>query len=389
MPQLSVVVITSDEDQKALLQVQVDGTAIARMTHCFTSYPQVEGDSVIRRIQDLKTDIVLIDVAAKDRSAAVRAIEVLRSACPGTGIFAVGDMGQAQLIVESMRAGAQEFLPRPATTDYLLDAFNRFVASRHKHHSSGKRGRVFVVLNAKGGNGATTVAVNTAVSLALSSGSTALIDMAPLGNAALHLNLKTGFSILDALNNLHRLDPTLLDGFMTRHQTGLHLLAGHPGINMLNTAPSDYARLFDTVVTQYRHVVVDASTRLDSMARAVCDLSDTVLLVANPELASLWSAVRIREFLSGSPAEQKLRLVLNRYRKMAGYPDSEIEATTQLKILCKIPNNYATVIGAIEKGMPVAQQNHSDTARCFVDFSKLLASGEEAVRAKHWVFRTA
>jgi pilus assembly protein CpaE len=268
----------------------------------------------------------------------------------------------------------------------LLDAFNRLVSSQRKVHSSGKRGRVFVVLNAKGGNGATTVAVNTALSITASQGSTALLDMAPLGNAALHLNLKPGFTTVDALNNLHRLDATLLDGFMARHESGLHVLAGHPGVSAIETAPSDFARLFDLMVNQYRHVVVDVSTRLDMTARVLCDLSDTVLLVTNPELCSLWSAARVRDFLAGSPAEQKLRIVLNRYRKISGFNDSDIEQATRSKILWKIPNQHAAISAAIERGLPVARQNNSDIGRCFADFGNLLISGAQATGGKRWLF---
>jgi pilus assembly protein CpaE len=387
MPELSVVAILNDEEQKPLFQVLVDGTSVACLTHAFAQYPQMEGDPIVRRIQDLKPDVILVDLAEKALPAALRAVEVFQAACNKSVVFALGDMNQPQLILAAMRAGAREFMPRPANSDHLLEALNRFVTSQRKLRAPGKRGRVFSVLNAKGGNGATTVAVNTALSLATTAGSTALIDMAPLGNAALHLNLKTGFTALDALSNLHRLDATLLDGFMARHETGLHVLAGNPGVNLTTTGASDFARLFDVLVNQYRYVVVDLSTRVDLTARALCDLSDDVLLVANPDLSSLWSAARIREFLAGSSGEQKLRLVMNRYRKIAGFGDSDIEDATRTRILCKIPNQYAAVMGGIERGVPVVHQNHSEIARCFVDFSKILTSGEQASKSKSWLFR--
>src|SRR5215472_1247111 len=157
MPELSVVVITAHEDQKALLQVQVDRTPIAR------------------RIQELKAEVILVDLAPGETAAALDAIALLRATCPESAIVAMGEMTQPQLIVDAMRAGAQDFLSRVTSTDQLLDAFNRFMSSQRKVHSSGKRGRVFVFLNAKGGNGATTVAVNTAISIAGSQGSTALL----------------------------------------------------------------------------------------------------------------------------------------------------------------------------------------------------------------------
>src|SRR5215831_8182373 len=386
MPALSVVVITGDEDQKSLLQVLIDSTAVAHMTQAFSSYPRTDGDPMLRRIHDLKADVVLVDLYPEVTTVALHAIEWLRATCPDSVVFAVGEMSKPQLIVDAMRVGAQEFLPRPTTVDQLLDGFNRLVASQRKVRSTGTRGRVFVVLNVKGGNGATTVAVNTALAIALSQGSTALVDMAPLGNAALHLNLKPGFTIIDALNNLHRLDVTLLDGFMARHETGMHLLGGHPGVSTREAGPQELARMFDIIVTQYRHVVVDLSTRLDTTTRAVCDLADTVLLVANPELSSLWSAARIREFFTGSPSENKLRLVLNRFRKIGGFGDSDIEQTTQTKILYKLPNNYAVVNAAIERGMPVVRQSNSELARCFTDIARTITSGAQPSAGKRWPF---
>jgi pilus assembly protein CpaE len=389
MPELSVAVFTTDEDQKALYQVLVDGTAIARMSHSFAAFPQSESDPLVRRLQELKPEIMLVDLVPKEASAALRAIEVLRAGCPRSAVFAAGEMMQPQLIVSAMRAGAQEFLPRPATTAQLLDAFNRFVSAQRKVRATGRRGQIVAVLNAKGGSGATTVAVNTAMALLGAHGSTTLVDMAPLGTAALHLNLKTGFSIMDALNNLHRLDATLLDGFMARHESGLHVLAGHPGTNTLETAPADLARLFDLAVNQYRFVVVDLSTRLDRTAISICDLADTVLMVLNPDLSSIWSAARLREFLAGSPAQQKLQLVLNRYRKMSGFPDSEIENAIQSKVLWKIPNQYNATNNAIERGIPVMQNNHSDIAHSFAEMIKLLVPGEEAGGSRRLLFRSA
>jgi pilus assembly protein CpaE len=386
MPALSVVVITGDEEQRSLLQVLIDSTAVAHMTQAFGAYPQTDGDPMLRRIHDLKADVVLVDLYPEVTAAALRAIELLRAACSESSIFAVGEMAKPQLIVDAMRVGAQEFLPRPSTIDQLLDAFNRFVTSQRKVRATGTRGRVFAVLNVKGGNGATTVAVNTSLAIAMSQGSTALVDMAPLGNAAVHLNLKPGFTIMDALNNLHRLDVTLLDGFMARHETGMHLLGGHPGVTMKDAGPQELAKMFDIIVTQYRNAVVDLSTRLDTTTRAVCDLADAVLLVANPDLSSLWSAARIREFFTGSPAENKLKLVLNRYRKIGGFGDSDIEQATQTKILCKIPNNYAVINSAIERGVPVVRQNNSDLARCFADLARTVTVGAQPNQGKRWPF---
>src|SRR5579864_9592816 len=113
-----------------------------------------------------------------------------------------------------MRAGAREYIERPPTTTDLLEAFVRLTTAQRRGRQEGPRGKVFSVINAKGGSGATTVAVNLALALHSAHGQTALVDLAPLGHTALHMNLKPLFSVTDALRNLHRLDSSLLESFM-------------------------------------------------------------------------------------------------------------------------------------------------------------------------------
>src|SRR5207245_570445 len=123
-------------------------------------------------------------------------------------------------------------------------------------------------------------AVNLALALHSAHGKVALVDIAPLGHAALHMNLKPQFTVTDAIRNLHRLDSSLLESFMTRHGDGLQLLAGVNSPVMMEPATAEFARLFDLLVGHFRYVVVDASSRVDATTRLVCNLSEAVLLVA-------------------------------------------------------------------------------------------------------------
>ena len=172
-------------------------------------------------------------------------------------------MSQPQVIVSAMRAGAREYIERPTTTTELLEAFIRLTTAQRKVDREGPRGKVFTVVNAKGGSGATTTAVNLALALQSAHGNVALVDIAPLGHAALHMNLKPQFTVTDAVRNLHRLDSSLLESFMTRHGDGMQLLAGVNTPVVVEPATAEFARLFDMLVGHFRYVVVDASSRVD------------------------------------------------------------------------------------------------------------------------------
>jgi Flp pilus assembly CpaE family ATPase len=127
--------------------------------------------------------------------------------------------------------------------------------------------------------------------------------------------------------------------------------------------------------------VVDVSSRLDSCTRLVCELADHVLLVAHMDVPSLWSANKIRDFITQTGNPEKIRIVVNRYKKIAGLEDADVEAATHSKILWKIPNQFPLIANSIERGIPVAHVNHTDIARSFGGLVELLTP-REAIRSK-------
>jgi len=389
MLELSVAVFATDNDQRAVLQVLVDGTSVARTVCSNPTLPSAANDPVIRKTRVFAPDVVVVDIATDGVAAALRAIELLHQELPDAAVFAVGPLTQSQLIVSAMRAGVREYIERPTTTTDLLEAFVRLTATRRKPASQNSRGKVFTVVNAKGGSGATTVAVNLALALQSIHHSTALVDLAPLGHCALHLNLKPAFTVSDAIANLHRLDSSLLESFMARHGRDLKVLAGPVTPTVIEPSASDFARLLDTIVGQYHYTVVDASSRLDSATRLVSNLSEKILLIAHADVATLWSAGRVALYLGESGSRDRFALVLNRYRKVAGFDEAQTEAAIGAPVLWRIPNQYFAVSTAIDRGIPLVQQGNTEFSRSISGLAEQLTKDDPEVKRTAWsLFKT-
>jgi pilus assembly protein CpaE len=389
MPELSVVVVATDNEQRTVLQVLVDGTSVARTVHTCASFPVAAADPITRRVQAAAPDVLLVDIPADNPVIAMRAIELLHQELPDSAVFAIGSLNQPQVIVNAMRVGAREFIERPTTTTDLLEAFVRLTAAQRRVQKEGPRGKVYSVVNAKGGSGATTVAVNLALALQSAHGHTALVDLAPLGHASLHLNVKPLFTVSDATRNLHRMDASLLESFMTRHSGGLQLLAGANMPAAVEPSTAEFVRLFDTLVTHYRYVVVDNSSRLDAASRLVCNLAETVLLVACTDVASLWSAARIQQYLGETGNRERVRLVLNRFRKVPGFSETDAENAAGIKLLWRVPNQYFAISTAIDRGVPVMEQGHNEISRCFSGLAHELTRNDVDVKRAAWsLFKT-
>jgi DNA-binding NarL/FixJ family response regulator len=142
MPELSVVIVATDNEQRTVLQVLVDGTSVARTVHTCASFPVAAADPVTRRVQAANPDVLLVDIPADNPAVAMRAIELLHQELPDSAVFAIGSLNQPQVIVNTMRAGAREFIARPTTTTDLLEAFVRLTTAQRRVQKEGPRGFV-------------------------------------------------------------------------------------------------------------------------------------------------------------------------------------------------------------------------------------------------------
>jgi pilus assembly protein CpaE len=370
---IAVAVLTEDQDHLSALQNRLQATRLGQAVFSHVGFPAGPTDAILRQLQDSRAEIVIVDIPAQDPLRAVHTIELIRATTQQIAIFANGEMTRPASIVASMRAGASEYLDHSAGSEPLLEALTRFSSSRTRAFGGAGKARVFTFLSAKGGSGCTTAAVNTALALQQSHGDVVLVDFAPIGHASLHLNLRPQFGVLDALQNLHRLDASLLDGLMTPAKDGLLVLAGAQQPYPTEPTPGELARLFDLLVNHYRFVVVDASSRLDATTHLLSDLSNAVLVVAQADVVSLWSAGRIHSFLEEGTGRDRLRMVLNRYKKIPGFSEADVEQMTNCKVLWKVPNAFQAVAPSIDRGTPVVLQEGPEISRSYRALAATLA----------------
>ena len=151
-------------------------------------------------------DIVVVDI--RSSSSSMGTIEHLRGRWQSSAIFAVASAVDANLVIHAMRAGANEFLAWPPTADAFDEGVRRASARRAATPATKAEATTIVFFGAKGGAGTTTLAVNCAVEIArLQKRPTLIVDLkAGLGEVTLFLGVRSRYTMLDALDNMHRSD---------------------------------------------------------------------------------------------------------------------------------------------------------------------------------------
>jgi pilus assembly protein CpaE len=274
--------------------------------------------------------------------------------------MATSRSGDSGLLIRSMRAGAREFLPDPILADTLSEAIARAVARREKSQQHAATGKVLVFAGAKGGSGVTTVATNFAIALTRgNAGKVVIVDMdLQLGEVALGLGLTPQFSILDALKNEERLDKDFLISLLTRHTSGLAVLASPEQYTSFDPLSSGVRRLFAVLRQEFAFVVVDAGTATGDAEETLLNLADAVYLVTEVSIPALRNARRLMSFIAGRDRSPRMEVVLNRFNAR----EIEIDENSATKALgrpvdWKIPNDFLSVRTAENTGVPLAMKD--------------------------------
>lgn len=318
-------------------------------------------------------DLVIIDVRG-DASLAMSNIERLRASASGATVFAIALDANPELILESMRAGANEFFTWPPEEETFHGAIRRTAARREAAQGARLSATTLVCFGAKGGAGTTTVAVNCGVELArLSKRSTVILDLKPgLGEVALFLGVRPRYSLLDAIDNLHRLDREFLRELVIKHKSGLEILGGSDHFDRPGAADGGaIEELFRLLAKQYEYIVVDAGNLINSCTVAALYTADTIFLVANPDVPSVRNAQRLLDRVRQLGAcGERVRVLLNRAAEPYPIPRKQIEGALGHPIHHTFPSDYKTVSTALNSGVPLALAGDSDIATQFGHFTR-------------------
>src|SRR5579871_2224672 len=355
MGALSVVLMGPDPAGRQRMTKALSGPQ-ATVVQVYSGYPEVdELSDLIKRDYDVA--LVHLD---PDPEAALDVIETLCAGNKHLTVMVYSAREDAQLVVRCMRAGAREFLTDPLVANAVSEALVRAAVRREEvRRKTVSIGRLLVFSGAKGGVGVTTVASNFAVALA-EHAKVALVDLdMELGDAALTLGVSAPFTCLDALNNPRRLDGDLLAGLLTKHSSGLSVLAGPDTIPASQPNKEGLSRLLHVARENFEYVVVDTGSNSIGLYDALFDAATTVYLLSQVSVPDLRNANRfITRYFSGLGRE-KLQIVLNRYVSR----NVEIDEASITKALTqpakwKVPNDYASAQRAQNTGIAIALEKN-------------------------------
>ena len=194
------------------------------------------------------------------------------------------------------------------------------------------------------------------------------------------LGAEPRFSIVDALDNTHRLDEAFFRGLLVNTKSGVDLLASSDRVMV---APVDVRRvrtLLEFAARHYRHIVLDVP-RSDAALLDALEGANRITVVTNQELATVRNASRMAAALRQRYGKDKLTVVMSRADRLAEIGHEDVERAIGASVKHSFPSDYRRALQALNKGRPVALENHNELSSSFMKFARSLA-GIEKPRAR-------
>jgi len=358
VPMLTAAIASSDLASSAQLLASLEQTGRVKSVRQWT----VPADR-LPFANETMPDVVFLDLG-RNLEPFLQFAAQLRRGWPAVKLVACSAnvSPNPQLLLEAMRSGIQDFIAKPVEEASLRDLLQR-IAKDLQTKELVSNDKMIVIMGAKGGVGATTVAVNLGVQLAtFARKRTALLDFArPLGNAHLLLDLHLRFGLRDTVANLDRLDSHFLGGLLTAHKTKLELLGGV-------TQPEEWqdidVNVLDRVVNVAQNsfdvVLVDMGSQFSSEWSAVLRMARLILIVAEANVPALWTLERRLMALKGFGIDpDRARVIINRWHRGDDEILKSIEKQISRPVFACFPNDFRKASQAMNLGTPL-QENHDN-----------------------------
>jgi pilus assembly protein CpaE len=353
-----VVVLTADAEFDHSVRATFGASSAIELTMVSGRIAE-RGDKL--DVENATVVVVDLDAGSDEEMAALaRLMARVRAWPPVVAVTQSFDENVARTLLQMRIA---DFLVKPVAAIDLVRACAR-VSQSHGGSAEPTEAQIYTFLPAVGGAGVTTLAVQTAMLMLNSGGqrvkpSTCLVDLNfQNGAVADYLDLEPRLNLAEIEPRPDRLDRQLLEIMLSYHASGLAVVAApNRPAEMRSFDPDVVTRLLDLVSTNFDYVVFDMPRTWFSWTDSVLLGSNKLFIVSETTVPSLRHAKQlvaaIKERLGDGPNPQ---VIVNRFEHRmfsSGLRRSDLVQTLGDAFVAAIPNDYALVREAIDRGVPL------------------------------------
>jgi pilus assembly protein CpaE len=327
----------------------------------------VQRGNITKAVQHLASArsprILVVDIS--DVALPVTEVHRLADVCePGVSVVVIGTRNEVGLYRDLLAAGVAEYVVKPLTPHLVAKAINTARHGADATPISRKLGKLIATVGARGGVGASTVAVNLAWHFAnRSTRRVALVDLdLHHGACSLMLNLAPSSGLRDALENPLRIDSLFLERTMMMHGERLYVLGSEePLQDEVHFPAGSLDTLVEVLREQFHYIVIDVPRFQSPASRRALEIADTRIIIVDQTLQAIRDAARLTRLRQQDGGERRDLIVVNRKgeggRRSVGV--EEIAGALEQRLRCVVPFQPPLFAAAAAQGIVAAAKRGS------------------------------
>ena len=340
-------------------------------------------DKPWKTFDDVANDMVIVAASAYSEHA-VTLIQRAVAEKPSRPVVVLSEESPNGQLRRLFEAGADDIVTLPESREEVLFSLRKALARKQGTAVTKKLSPLVCVFGPKGGTGKTITATNVGVSLAMSGHRVALVDLdLQFGDVGLALGLTPERTIFELARSAGTLDAEKLDGYMTRHASGLRVLLAPTRPDQAKTVTEDFLRSLYAVLRAANDVVVvDTPPGVSPEVMTTIENSSDVILALTPDPLALKGAKLALETLGLLHYQQsKINIVLARTGAREAVSDEDVRT-----ILGRAPDTIIPgdpdVPRSLQEGRAVVQSRpKSEAAQALARLAERYAAGSTTAPA--------
>ncbi len=287
-----------------------------------------------------RPDLIVLDVMMPDKSGYDTARQ-LRANSQTANVPILILTARTQTMDEDMahEAGADAFLPKPVTGQVLVSEVNALLGERADWVSQQKMRPITTVLGLRGGVGATTIAVNLALSLAKRGLRVCLVDLSPFGgHAALLLRIapRRGWSVFLSAEEMPS-KAAIQETLVAYKKYSLSILPAPKVPPRAELSEAVAQHLIKNLLEDFDQIVIDTPA-LGPASMATLRASRTIILPMSDDVPSIQTITGVMSTLRELEiASDRVHVVLNRVRPEVSLSAQAVQQAVKRQLAAELP----------------------------------------------------
>jgi pilus assembly protein CpaE len=311
----NILLMTKDRNTVDMLNAVVNKNSREVVTTVCQEIPEFTN-----YLRNMPLQVAVVDIDP-DPLRILRDLDTITTMYPETHVVVVSSRFDKELVLQAMQSGARDFISKETVSSGLngvLERLKNIVTNGAE--SRVKSGSIVSVISAGGGCGATTVAINLANELRITSSEAVLmIDLDDYySTISSYLGISAEYGISDILAYKDPIDENLVKSCAYNYMRDFHVLINHNGSEFPKPEMprnKNISPVLEACKKAYKYTVIDAPRLNKDAIEDLADISEFAVIVFQLTIKDVKFARTLIALLQSRIHSEKIILLANRFDK--------------------------------------------------------------------------